>query len=157
MAEPELEQVDGAVAGAWIGPALRDGFGGYTKQQVPQIYEAYARILHPATDEEGNQVTWAEVTRRLGTRAHREMQWHAIIGSYDPFNFRDSRWSGGNPATGELDEDMLDQLCLILAPHTATPRSAFFGMSTIRGGVAEQWPDAPQLEGLSREWVVLKG
>ncbi len=102
MPGTELEQVDGAVAGAWIAPALRDGFGGYTKQQVPQIYEAYARILHPAWDDEGNEVTWAEVARRLGTRAHREMQWHAIVGSYDPFNFTDSRWSGGNPRTGEL-------------------------------------------------------
>jgi hypothetical protein len=157
MPETELEQVDGASAGAWIAPALRDGFGGYTKQQVPQIYEAYARILHPAWDDEGNEVTWAEVARRLGTRAHREMQWHAIVGSYDPFNFTDSRWSGGNPRTGELVKDKLDQLCLILARHTATPESAFFGMSTIMSGVAEEWPDAPQLEQPAREWVVLKG
>jgi hypothetical protein len=157
MPETELEQVDGAVAGAWIAPALRDGFGGYTKQQVPQIYEAYARILHPAWDDEGNEVTWAEVARRLGKRADREMQWHAIVGSYDFFNFTDSRWSGGDPHTGELAEDKLDQLCLILARHTATPESAFFGMSTITAGVAEEWPDAPQLEQPSREWVVLKG
>jgi hypothetical protein len=153
----ELEQVDGAVAAAWIAPALRDGFGGYTKQQVPQIYDAYARILHPAWDDEGNKVTWAEVTRRLGTRAHREMQWHAIVGSYDPFNFTGSRWSGGDPVTGELDEEELDQLCLILARHTGAPESAYFGMSTIRFGVAEEWPDAPRLEGPAREWVVLKG
>jgi hypothetical protein len=156
MAKKELEQVDGATAGAWIAPALRDGFGGYTKQQVPQIYEAYARILHPAWDE-GNEVTWAEVTRRLGTRAHREMQWHAIVGSYDPFNFTGSRWSGGNPRTGELVKDKLDQLCRILARHTATPENTFFGMSTIMSGVAEEWPDAPQLEQPAREWVVLKG
>jgi hypothetical protein len=157
MPETELEQVDGAVAGAWIAPALRDGFGGYTKQQVPQIYEAYARILHPAWDDEGNEVTWAEVARRLGTRAHREMQRHAIVGSYDPFNFTGSRWSGGDPRTGELAEGKLDQLCLILASHTATPDTAFFGMSTIRAGVAEEWPDAPHLEQPKREWVVLKG
>jgi hypothetical protein len=157
MSETELEQVDGAVAGAWIAPALRDGFGGYTKQQVPQIYEAYARILHPAWDDEGNEVTWAEVTRRLGTRAHREMQWHAIVGSYDPFNFTGSRWSGERPYTGELAEDKLDQLCLILARHTATPETTFFGMSTIMSGFAEEWPDAPRLEQPSREWVVLKG
>ncbi|HJZ38232.1 MAG TPA: hypothetical protein VJ204_18330 [Solirubrobacterales bacterium] len=157
MPGSELEQVDGAVAGAWIAPALRDGFGGYTKQQVPQIYEAYARILHPAWDDEGNEVTWAEVARRLGTRAHREMQWHAIVGSYDPFNFTDSRWSGGDPYTGELAEDKLDQLCLILARHTTTPESAFFGMSTIRSGVTDEWPYAAQLEQPAREWVVPKG
>ncbi len=30
-------------------------------------------------------------------------------------------------------------------------------MSTIRSGVADEWPDAPQLEQPAREWVVLKG
>jgi hypothetical protein len=57
MPESELEQVDGALAGAWIAPALRDGFGGYVKQQVPQVYEAYARILHPVRDDERAAVT----------------------------------------------------------------------------------------------------
>jgi hypothetical protein len=157
MPESELEQVDGALAGAWIAPALRDGFGGYVKQQVPQVYEAYARILHPVRDDERAAVTWAEVARRLGTVAHREMQWHAIVGSYDTFNFTDSRWSGSDPMTGELAKDKLDALCAVLAGHTGTPASAYFGISTIRSGVEDEWPDAPQLEQPAREWVVLKG
>src|ERR1700712_626564 len=110
MPGSELEQVDGAVAGGWIASGLRDGFGGFVKQQVPQVYEAYARVLHPAWDDEGEEVTWAEVARRLGTHAHREMQWHAIVGSYDPSNFTDSRWPGGDPATGELPAEKLDAL-----------------------------------------------
>jgi hypothetical protein len=157
MPGSELEQVDGAVAGGWIASGLRDGFGGFVKQQVPQVYEAYARVLHPAWDDEHDEVTWAEVARRLGTRAHSEMQWHAIVGSYDSSNFTGSRWPGGDPAMGELPAEKLDALCAVLAGHTGTPESVYFGISTIKGGVAEEWPDAAQLEGLRREWVVLKG
>jgi hypothetical protein len=156
MASDQLEQVDGAVAGGWILPELRDGFGGYVKQQVPQIYEAYVRILHPAS-EGGADVTWAEVARRLGTIPHREMQWHAIVGSWDPTGFRDSRWPGGEPWPGELREDKLDSLCSVLGEHTSTPEIVYFGMSTIQSGVAEEWSDAPQLEQPAREWVVLRG
>jgi hypothetical protein len=157
MPARRLEQVDGSAAGGWILPALRDGFGGHVKQQVPQIYAAYARILHPAFDEQHEEVTWAEVTRRLGTIAHRGMQWHAIVGSWDPSNFRDSRWAGGDPSIGELQEDKLDELCALLASHTATAASVYFGMSTIRSGVEEEWPDAPLLAQPARTWVVLHG
>src|SRR3978361_751842 len=97
MPGSELEQVDGALAGAWIKPALEGDWGGRVKNLVPQIYEAYARVFHPATSEDGKPVTWEEVARRLGTVAHREMQWHAIVGSWDASNFPDSRWPGGRP------------------------------------------------------------
>jgi hypothetical protein len=157
MASNSLDQVDGAVAGEWIGPALVGGFGGHVKQQVPQVYEAYARIFHPASDEEGNEVSWEEVARQLGTTAHREMQWHAIVGSYDSSNFTGSRWAGGPPARAELEEGRLDVLCAILARYTETPDQCFFGLSTIHGGLEEQFADVPQLEMTHREYVVLRG
>jgi hypothetical protein len=157
MAGDRIEPVDGAAAGAWILPALNGDWGGQVKNLVPQIYEAYARIFHPAQDEEGNPVTWAEVASRLGTIAHPEMQWHAIVGSYDPTNFTDKRWPGGDPGRGELDDEDLDVLCRFLADHTGTPDSVYFGMSTIHSGVIEEWPDAPQHEQTHRQWVILKG
>lgn len=73
MAGSELMQVDGDAVGAWIEPGL-DGFGGMVKQQIPQVYEAYARIFHPASDEEGKPVAWGMVAEALGTTAHREMR-----------------------------------------------------------------------------------
>jgi hypothetical protein len=102
-------------------------------------------------------VTWAEVARRLGTIAHPEMQWHAIVGSYDSSNFTDKRWPGNDPHGIELDTAKVDLLCAVLAPRTDTPRSVYFGMSTIRSGVSDEWPDAAQHEQTSREWVILKG
>jgi hypothetical protein len=157
MAPSVLTQVDGAVAGAWIGPALRGGFGGHVKQQVPQIYDAYVRIFHPAFDEEGNEVSWEVVARQLGTTAHREMQWHAIVGSYDSSNFTGSRWAGEPPRRAELEEGRLDALCAILAGYTETPGRCFFGLSTIHGGLEEQFAEAPQLEMTHRDYVVLAG
>jgi hypothetical protein len=151
------KQVDGAEAGAWIVPALEGDWGGRVKNFIPQIYEAYARIFHPVTDEDGGETTWAEVARRLGTTAHPEMQWHAIVGSYDSSNFTDSRWPGGDPWPGELETEKLDPLCAILAAHTRTPESTYFGMSTIHAGVADEWAALPLHEQRARDWVVLKG
>jgi hypothetical protein len=151
------QPVDGAAAGAWIPPALDGDWGGRVKNLIPQIFEAYARIFHPAHDRAGAEVTWAEVARRLGTTAHREMQWHAIVSSYDPSSFRDSCWAGETPETGELSDEKMDALCALLAGHTGTPESAFFGVSTIYGGVGDEWPDAPQHKQRAREWVILHG
>jgi hypothetical protein len=156
MAGDGLKQVDGAAAGAWIEPEL-DGWGGRVKQQIPQGYEAYARIFHPASDAEGNPISWGEVATALGTTAHREMQWHAVVVTYDHWNFRGSKWPGGDPRISELEEAPLAALCEILARHTTSPRRCLFGISTIHGGVEESFPDEPLLRHPHREYAVLAG
>jgi hypothetical protein len=156
MASGELEQVDGAVAGAWIKAALDGDWGGRVKNLVPQIYEAYARVFHPTTDEEHDDVTWAEMARRLGTVAHREMQWHAIVGSWDSSNFSDSRWSGGRPDLGEPPIAVVEALRPLLAAHTGTPDSIYLGVSTIRGYAAPR-SDVPLYSQTHRDWVILRG
>lgn len=149
-------QVDGASAGAWIEPRL-EGWGGMVKAQIPQIYDAYARIFHPASDEKGNPVTWGEVAGALGSTAHREMQWHAIVGSYDSSGFEGSKWSGGNPSISELDEESLAALCAILDRHTSAPERCYFGISTIHGGVEEEFAEAPLFRLPQRDFVILAG
>jgi hypothetical protein len=152
----DLRQVDGAAVGAWIEPQL-DGWGGKVKQQIPQIYEAYVRIFHPASDEKGNPVSWAEVAGALGSTAHREMQWHAIVGSYDSTGFKGSKWSGENPNRSELDEEALATLCAILGRHTSSPEQSYLGISTIYGGVEEEFPDEPLFQLPSRDFAILAG
>jgi hypothetical protein len=156
MSGDELKQVDGAAAGAWIEPRL-DGWGGKVKQQIPRIYDAYVRIFHPAADGKGNPVTWGEVADALGSTAHREMQWHAIVGSYDYSGFEGSKWSGGNPNRSELDEEPLAALCAILRWHTGTSDRCYFGISTIHGGVKEEFPDAPLFRLPKRDFAILVG
>jgi hypothetical protein len=72
MLGDDLRAVGGATVGSWIEPAL--GESGAVEDQVPKLFEAYARVFHPARDAEGAGVTWAEVARRLGRIAHPGMQ-----------------------------------------------------------------------------------
>lgn len=132
----DLKVVDGAAAGDWIEPRLGGEFGAVTLQ-VPKGFEAYARILHPADDSEGNPVRWAEVAAACGATVHAEMQWNAITGAPDPCKGPGTKWEGGEPMTGNMDLDELDALCGILTAQTADPKRCFFGLCTI-----ESWEDA---------------
>jgi hypothetical protein len=69
MQDGDLKIVDGAFAGAWIKSRLGGEFGAVTLQ-VPRGYEAYARILHPASDSDWNTVNWAEVANIFGRTVH---------------------------------------------------------------------------------------
>jgi hypothetical protein len=153
----ELTVVDGRKAGAWIAPRLEAGFGGKVKQQAPNGYDAYARVLHPASDSEGNPVTWAAVASALGRAAHREVQWHKLVGASDSFAITGSEWGGGNPETGELEPASLEVLCRILASHTAEPEHCFFGLSTIYAGVEETYSKAALLRWPARDFVIFAG
>jgi hypothetical protein len=125
----DLRAVDGAEVGSWIEPALGDS--GAVEDQVPKMFQAYARVFHPASDAEGARVTWAEVARRLGRIAHPEMQWHQIVGTSDTFGIEGSNWSGSIPRLGELRIEDLDRLCAVLAGHTADPDHCYFGLCEI--------------------------
>lgn len=164
----DLRVVDGAAAGAWIEPRLGGEFGAVTLQ-VPRGFEAYARVFHPARDPDWNPVRWAEVAAAVGTTAHREMQWHAILGlsgpeqlrgSYGPDSAIGSRWTGSDPLTATMDVGELDALCGILAAHTADPDYCPFGLCTIECWLEDFAPD--ELEPLlalpwGRDHIVLAG
>lgn len=153
----DLSVVDGAEAGAWIAPQLEGGFGGKVKKLVPNGYDAYIRVLHPALDRDGNQATWASVAAVLGRTAHREMQWHKLVGSSDTFGMVNSEWPGEVPSTGELDTPQLEALCGILARHTSDPEQCFFGLSTIYGSVEDSYPGAVLLRWPNPDFVVFSG
>lgn len=158
MLASDLKVTDGSLAGSWIEPRLGGEFGAVTLQ-VPKGYEAYARVFHPASDEEGNPVRWAEVAKPVGGTAHREMQWNSLIG-VELDDHSDSKWPGSEPMTGEMDLDDLDVLCRILAAHTADPEHCFFGLCTIQGweGMFTEGERKRQLElPWDRNHIVLEG
>jgi hypothetical protein len=128
--EAGLEVVDGAEAGGWIAAAIGGEFGSVSLQ-VPQVFDAYARIFHPATDVDGNKVAWGEVAERLGRTAHREMQWHQLVGTTDTFGIEGSDWTGSTPSLGSLDLEELDHLCAVLEKHSADPEHCYFGLCLI--------------------------
>lgn len=153
----DLTVVDGAAAGGWIAPRLEGGFGGRVKQQVPNGYDAYVRVFHPASDAEWNPTTWAAVARELGRTAHRQMQWHRLVGSNNPPEMTGSEWPGSDPDIGEMDELTLTALCNALETHTGDPQHCFFGLSTIHGGVEQAYPEAELLRWRARDFVVFAG
>jgi hypothetical protein len=121
-----LIPVDGDEVGAWIKPGLGGEFGAVS-QLVPKIFDAYARVFRPASDEDRNPVTWAEVAARLGRVAHREMQFDQIAGIPDTFAQEGPIWPGETPETGEMEAADMDRLCAILAAHIADPDDCFIG------------------------------
>jgi hypothetical protein len=53
----------------WYSAGL-NGFGGRVDQVIPRGYPAYARILHPARTESGDEVRWSDVATWSGTVLH---------------------------------------------------------------------------------------
>ena len=161
MLDSNLKAVDGAAAGAWIEPRLGGEFGAVTRQ-VPNGFTAYARIFHSASDREGKPVRWEEVAKVMGTTAHREMQWYALVRSLDPCVYDDSKWPGSSPMTGDLNEPELNVLRGILAAHTNEPENCFFGLCTILSGTEQIVPPQDQKQPLlklpmERDHIVLQG
>lgn len=148
----DLEVTDGASAGAWIRRAL-GGEISRVADQVPQIYEAYARIFHPIGDFDGEPRRWAEVAMVMGKTAHREMQWEALVAG--------SGWYGDEPLTGAMDFFDLDALCEILSARTADPSDCYFGLRVSQGWL-NSFPAAQYLRRLLRlahlrDHIVLAG
>lgn len=164
----DLKVTDGTVAGAWIKPRLGGEFGAVTLQ-VPKDFEAYARVFHPASDPEGNPVSWADVAKTRGMIPHREMQWHAILGltnadelrgSHAPNDLRGANWAGSDPSAGGMNIETLDVLCGILAAQTTDPTHCFFGLCTIQSWLGSF--SSAELQPLlklpyGRDYIVLAG
>jgi hypothetical protein len=135
---------------------LAGEFGAVTRT-VPGGYTAYARICHPAADRDGRRATWSRVAQATGRQIHPVMQWHALVGSPDPFSMRGSLWPGSDPERGNLVPEVLGPLCDLLADHTTTPEHCFFclweGYGWIRGSpaAAALGSDEPILPAFSLE------
>ena len=102
---------------SWIADRLTGPVGSVTGT-VPAGFAAYARICHPIPDRSGGWVSWPEVAAATGRTAHPLMQWHALVGSSDPFNFTGSLWPTGAPARGNLPVHTLRVLCDVVTRHT---------------------------------------
>jgi hypothetical protein len=92
---------------------------------VPTGYEAYARILHPAADRDGNSVRWADVASFTGRTVHPLVQWHRLVGAKDSFG-EGGVWPGSSPLRGELDRADLATLVDALQRHTTTQDDCWF-------------------------------
>jgi hypothetical protein len=118
--------------GQWIASTLCDD--STVASLVPPVFEAYARIFHPAVRYRGDDdvdVRWAEVAAANGTVAHAAMQWGSVTGAMEYFDGADQAplWHGA-PALGHLPESVAARLAAVLRGHTGTPEDCLFGVPT---------------------------
>jgi hypothetical protein len=128
---------------AWIAEALLPAADARVGSLVPPVFEAYARVFHPAvrypddelfgidSDEPDVDVTWAEVAAHNGRIAHPAMAWASITGSTDFLDGDDQPglWND-SPAVGHLPVAVATGLAGVLARHTATAAGCWFGVDT---------------------------
>jgi len=78
----DYETAPDAGPASWV-IAGRRGFAESVLSLVPEGFEAYARIFHPAWNYEPEApVRWRDIARANGRTAHRMMQWPSITSSY---------------------------------------------------------------------------
>lgn len=181
----ELTVVDDVDAGDWIVKSTHDW--GLVRALVPEAFQAYARVFHPAyrwveNPEEagplaptaarlipgtnravplyGREVRWAEVAAANGRVAHPAMEWESITGER---RFRLTGEQPGlwdqNPKLGTLPLRHTERLCELLASHTRTPELCWFAIWEGYASLPEpvRELDAPRLEMRHREMILLTG
>ena len=92
---------------------------------VPTRFEAYARILHPASRRVGDRfepITWSELARTRGKTIHPEVQLKALLGD----EFRHSAPWGELPEEDSIPEGLRAPLVEILRRFTRTAERCWF-------------------------------
>ncbi|MGG5752460.1 hypothetical protein ACQ3I4_07510 [Zafaria sp. Z1313] len=136
----------GPAPGRWLADALAPAFavpGGAetVAGQVPRGYEAYARVFHPARDDDGAPVRWADIAALRGTVLHGGAQFAALAG-LDEYGYAlvEDAWDGDAPEQYGLPQPDLGHLAAVLAAHTTTPGALYLGLwpgyGWVRGGDA---------------------
>ncbi|MDN6202274.1 MAG: hypothetical protein L0I99_08790 [Micrococcaceae bacterium] len=107
--------------------------------QIPAGFDAYARIFHPASDEDGNPVRWADIALERGTVLHAGAQFSAVSGIDDTgMAWTEDAWDGEAPAGDGLPATDLAAVAEIISRH-AGPEvylGLWDGYAFIRGGDA---------------------
>lgn len=134
----------GAEPGQWISRALEGVLGTRppattVAAQIPAGFEAYARLFHPAADEDSNPVRWADIAAERGTVLHSAAQFSAISGIDDSgMAWTEDAWDGEPPTGDGLPSTDLAALAETISRHAgpAAYLGLWDGYAFIRGGEA---------------------
>lgn len=145
-----LTASDEVQAADWIRDRLHP-FAQDVGSVVPAVFDAYARIFHPAW-RRGNgdqtEVRWSEVAAWSGRTVHSEMQFHAIAAPLPGRQIGPVPWSF-EPRLGVLPRHQTDALIGLLVKHTSTPDRCWFclweGYGYLTGGRAIAYFSAGEL------------
>jgi hypothetical protein len=128
--------------GVWISSSRRRAEPGTVAAHVPAVFEAYARVLHPAVRYAGDddlEVAWSGVAAHNGTVVHPLVPWDAL--THGPVDSQPPLWDDG-PSEGHLPVALAARVAAVLARHTATPERCLFGRWD-GYGYDLKTPDAP--------------
>lgn len=144
---------DDATAADWVTSALRGS--GTVTSVVPAGFDAYARVLHPPSDEDGEPARWADVAAATSRALSPLVQWEEVSTVLRGGRTRPG-WDGEEPDAGNLDPDVLAALLDVLAEHTSTPQACSFCLWEGWGGIVGE-PDQPRVHLPGRELVLFTG
>jgi hypothetical protein len=159
-----IELVDNPAPAEWLRKRLRrwpDRDGGVRVWSiVPEGFESYVRILHPAMERvpwdagPPGRLRWRDVAESKGKIFHPEVEWIRLVGEA-AFERRD----GPIPDNGRLPLDETAALADVLARFTATPERCWFCIWSGYGYIENappQWdPSLVQLP--DREYMLHRG
>lgn len=96
---------------------------------VPEGFNGYVRIFHPASRREGDgtvPVRWSEVAEANGRIAHPEMQWPTIANPHSN-STQPGVWDHV-PNEGSLPAELIPEFVEVLRRHTSTPDRVWFAV-----------------------------
>ncbi len=160
----KLRPATSAQAADWIRDETH-GFAESVASLLPDRYEAYARVFHPAgrgvDDEE--EVRWAQIAGSTNRRFHPAAQWPHIAFTEEIHNINDAYRSGESlvwdsaPEEGSLDEELARRLIRVLSPRTSTPQHCWFAVWEGWGGLSSDALKAPRFELPGRAYFLFEG
>jgi len=118
-----------AGAADWLVAGVRD-FDYTVRSVVPTVFDAYARVFHPAERRRGDSVVdvrWAEVASANGRKMHPAAEWGSLTGSWQ-LRGQPGLWDA-KPRTGELPAAVATTVADALSGHTASPEHCWFALS----------------------------
>ncbi|MGA8417505.1 MAG: hypothetical protein WB808_12900 [Candidatus Dormiibacterota bacterium] len=157
----DLHLVDDVSSADWIVAGVRN-FEYDVASLLPVTFEAYARVLHPASLSAGSgdtvDVAWSEVAAANGRIAHAAMEWVAITGDwkFEQHAVQPGVWDAP-PSTGSLPPRNARSLADVLGRFTATPSECWFGVWEGYGGAPFQPGTVPLVAMPQRKMALLRG
>jgi len=121
---------DDLSAADWIIERIH-GFAVDVGSIIPEGFEAYARLFHPAIRiENGDEVVvrWSEVAEANGRKVHAEMQWPNISGVRGHSGESSPGMWDHEPDVGSLPVQYVNRVTDLLSRHTATPDRVWFAV-----------------------------
>ena len=157
---------DGLSHFAWLRERLRTPQDGVATSWIPTGYEAYARMLHPVQEREGEPpIRWADVSSWSGVALDSSIQWHEVaLPEVSPLT--GPPWSGQGPREGSLSQADALELASVLSART--PGLCLFGVwegyggtLSVQGPVADEVPrrvdETPVFELPWRSYAMFEG